>query len=234
MPRFRLVVTDVDGTLTESRAGFRIHLRAIEAVRAAEDSGVTVSLSSGNSLPVMIGLTRYLGAAGPVIAENGCLVYWRGAVHRLCRGRPPAELIEEIRAAGLEYSWQNRYRDHDIAFPVPPGRDPTACYRRVAEIVEKHGWEGKVLNSGYAIHIQPPGGGKGAALRLAARLLGVDTGMVLAVGDSQNDVEMLRAAGAAAVPRDADVEAAAVASYIASKPAGLGFAEIIEKLVLPG
>ena len=234
MPNIRLVVSDVDGTITETRTGFRVHIQALQAIRDAEESGVPIAFSSGNSLPVILGLARYLGATGPVIAENGCIVYWHNRIHRLCKGRPPEDLVEKIKAAGIPYSWQNRYRDHDIAFPVPPGENPTHYYRMIADIVERHRWNGRILNSGYAIHLQPPGGGKGKALRYAASLLGIPPSQVLAIGDSHNDIEMLQAAGSSAVPRDANPEALAIASYIASKPAGQGFAEIIRKLVLVG
>jgi hydroxymethylpyrimidine pyrophosphatase-like HAD family hydrolase len=63
-------------------------------------------------------------------------------------------------------------------------------------------------------------------------MLGLKRSEVLAIGDSKNDIEMLVAAGSSAVPSNADEEAKMVASYVASKPSGEGFMEIIREIVL--
>ncbi|MCE4606833.1 MAG: phosphoglycolate phosphatase [Desulfurococcales archaeon] len=228
----KLVVSDVDGTITVGRTEFPLDCGALEAVREAGRRGVIIALSSGNSLPVIMGLSRYTGAMGPVIAENGCIIYYKGNIVRLCKGRPPDWVLGKMRELGLEGSWQNRYRDHDIAFPVPLDESGERYYRMARKIVEESGWDGRVLYSGFAVHLQPPGGGKGKALVTLTRMLGLKRSQVLAIGDSKNDIEMLVAAGSSAVPSNADEEAKAVASYIASKPSGEGFKEIIGELVL--
>ncbi len=232
MPSIRLIVTDVDGTLTVSRDEFLLDCTALEAISRARDKGAVVALSSGNSLPVVMGLSRYTGARGPVIAENGCIIYVSGRVIHLCKGRPPEYVLDKLRELGLRDSWQNRYRDNDIAFPVPLNEEGPRLYRRAVKAVEETGWDGRILFSGFAIHLQPGGGGKGKALLELARILGVRRSEALAVGDSKNDIEMLIAAGYSAVPSNADEEAKAVASYVARNPSGKGFSEIVEKLVL--
>ena len=228
----KLIVSDVDGTITVDRTEFPLDCRALEAIREARERGVIIALSSGNSLPVIMGLSRYTGALGPVIAENGCIIYHQGNIVRLCKGRPPDWILEKMRELSLEGSWQNRYRDHDIAFPVPLDGSGEKYYKMARKIVEESGWDGRILYSGFAIHLQPPGGGKGKALVMLARMLGLRRSQVLAIGDSKNDIEMLVAAGSSAVPSNADEEAKAVASYVASKPSGEGFKEIIEALIL--
>jgi hydroxymethylpyrimidine pyrophosphatase-like HAD family hydrolase len=153
----KLVVSDVDGTITVGRTEFLLDCRALQAIKEARDYGVIIALSSGNSLPVIMGLSRYTGAMGPVIAENGCIIYHNGNVVRLCKGRPPEWILERIRELGLRESWQNRYRDHDIAFPVPLDGSGEKYYKLALRVVEKSGWDGRILYSGFAIHLQPPG-----------------------------------------------------------------------------
>lgn len=223
----KLVATDVDGTLTLRRGVLLVSLEAIEAIRELEASGVRVSLVSGNSLPITAGLARYFGATGPSVAENGCVVFYEGKTVHLCKGRPPDELRRELLEAGFRESWQNAYRHHDLAFYPPPGYDRGMLSR----IIEKYGMI--LYDSGYAVHIQPPGGGKDAGVEAAAKLLNVSLQETLAVGDGLNDLPMLEVAGHSACPVDADPEVKRVVDYVASKPGGRGFAEIAS-LVLEG
>jgi hydroxymethylpyrimidine pyrophosphatase-like HAD family hydrolase len=46
-------------------------------------SGYHVMLATGNVLPVAFGLSAFLGIKGPVIAENGGLVYYKEKVYKL-------------------------------------------------------------------------------------------------------------------------------------------------------
>ena len=74
--KIKLLATDIDGTLTIDRSSEFIPIEAMEFMRRLEDYGVLVSLVSANALPIIVGLRRYLGLRGPVIAENGaCLLY---------------------------------------------------------------------------------------------------------------------------------------------------------------
>lgn len=223
--RVMMVATDVDGTLTIRRGELLLSIEAIEAIRELEEHNIMVSLVSGNSLPITVGLARYIGARGPVIAENGCVVFYNGETTHVCKGRPPDRLVVELREAGFRESWQNKYRHHDIAFYPPEGYDK----ERLIVIVEKYGM--MLYDSGYAIHVQPRGGGKGEGLKVAAGIVGVDVNDVLAVGDGLNDIPLLKTAGFSACPYDAHPLVKRIVDYVASKPGGQGFAETV-KLVL--
>jgi len=222
--KVRMVAADIDGTLTRRRGDLLLSVEAVEAVRMLEARGIRVSLVSGNSLPITAGLARYLGAAGPSVGENGCVVFWRGEIIHVCRGRPPRELVEELLEMGFAESWQNQFRFHDLAFRAP---DPSLI-ERALEVVRRYGYV--AYSSGYALHVQPPGGGKGEGVRVAARLLGVPLEEVAAVGDGENDIPMLEIAGFSACPGDADPRVKEVVDYVASRPGGEGFAEIARLL----
>lgn len=215
----RLVATDVDGTLTRRRGDLLLEVAAVEAIRMLESQGIAVSLASGNSLPVTAGVARYVGASGPVIGENGCVVLHEGVIHHVCRGRPGEDLVSLLEGMGLKDSWQNKFRFHDLSFHGPP-----ELLEEAARAVEERGYSAYL--SGYALHVQPRGGGKGEGLRFAARLLGLGLGEVLAVGDGGNDIPMLTIAGYSAAPSDADEEVRRIVDYVASRPGGRGFSEI--------
>lgn len=221
----RLVAVDIDGTLTRWRGDLLLSLEAIEAVRRLEDNGIMVSLVSGNSLPVTAGVSRYMGASGPVIGENGCLILYRGRLVHVCRGRPPNSLVKLVTSLGLEGSWQNEFRFHDYSFHA----SDESLLSEAARIVAEHGFS--VYLSGYALHIQPPGGGKGVGLATAVKLAGISLDDVVAVGDGMNDIPMLRIAGYSACPSDADEEVKSIVDYVASRPGGLGFKEIVDRIL---
>jgi len=179
---FRAIAADIDGTLTLRRGDVRLSVNAIKGIREAERAGVKVILVSGNSLPVTLGLRTYLGASGPAVAENGCLVFHEGQVIHVCEGRVPQELVDEAKSLGLIESWQNPYRVHDVAFYVPRGL--RSLDRVIAELRESASRRGlSVLWSGYAVHINT-GRGKAVGVAKAIELLGLSPEEVAALTSS--------------------------------------------------
>jgi hydroxymethylpyrimidine pyrophosphatase-like HAD family hydrolase len=78
--RIKIVVTDVDGTLTENPDTYKISLEAIYIIRSLELNGIKTILASGNTIPMIIGLARYIGASGGVVGENGGAIFYRDRV----------------------------------------------------------------------------------------------------------------------------------------------------------
>ncbi len=228
--KVKAAALDVDGTLTVERGNTLLDCSGVTAVRLLESHGVRVSLISGNSVPVVTGLSLYLGATGPALGENGCVAYYRGSIYHFCEGKPPRELVEAVKSLGFEESWQNRFRFHEVALiPRVRGREALSLVEKASAIISEWGY--RAVWSGYALHVQPPGGGKGTGLRGAARLLGVSEREFLAVGDGENDVPMLAAAGVSGAPADASEEAKRVASIVASRPGARGTLEIVARVL---
>ncbi|MBM7853649.1 Cof subfamily protein (haloacid dehalogenase superfamily) [Desulfohalotomaculum tongense] len=73
---------------------------------------------------------------------------------------------------------------------------------------------------------------KGDALAMLAEHFGVQRHQVMAIGDGDNDVEMLRYAGMGVVVGNAREEIKALAGYVAPSNDEDGVAEALEKLVL--
>ncbi len=232
MNKIKIVISDVDGTLTRRRGDLLLSLEAIEAVRMLEERGIMVALATGNSVPVAAGLARYLGASGPIIAENGCTLFDRSSwkIVHVCEGKPPEDIIKDLTSLGLKPSWQNPYRYHDIAF-LDPRRDPN-LRPRVERAVSKYG-EYAVIVTGYAYHIAPKGASKAKGAEAALKMVGAVREEAVAVGDGENDIPLFDVVGFSATPSDADPIAKERAHYVASSPGGRGFAEIA-KLILEG
>ena len=72
--RPKLVAVDIDGTLTD--ANKRLHVGAVEALRALEAAGIPVVICTGNTRPIAYGLWRFIGLSGPLVCENGGVLWY--------------------------------------------------------------------------------------------------------------------------------------------------------------
>jgi len=220
----KAVLTDIDGTLTDPSR--RISTQAIETIRELTDQGIPVILASGNTACFMDAIARMIGTDGTFIAENGG-VYRIGRTGQLRIRGDQDECWEafslvntHFREKGIALElFSPTYRFADVAF----GR--TVSSDEVREVLA--GSRVRVIDTGYAIHLQSPGISKGTALTGLAGELGIPLSEFLAVGDSVNDIDMIRTAGTGAVVANAHPDAKARAAYVAEKEYGAGFVEII-------
>ena len=84
------------------------------------------------------------------------------------------------------------------------------------------------------VEMSPEGVNKGAALLRLARHFGIERDEVMAFGDGQNDVEMLKAAGTGVCMENGCPEAKAVADRIAPSNLEDGVAQVIEEYLDKG
>ena len=88
-------------------------------------------------------------------------------------------------------------------------------------------------SSGRYLEFNAPGVDKGAGLAHLAAHLGVDMAQTVAIGDSSNDIPMLRAAGLGVAVANASPETRAAADYVCEATNDEGaVAEVIERFVL--
>lgn len=221
----RVLVVDLDGTLTLSRTTYELSVEALAALRRVRDAGVRVVLATANGLDFALTVARYLGIRD-VIAESGCLVYLDGSTYELCSG-DMSEVDRLVLSTGVvEPSWQNRCRRFDLAYR------PLA--ENAVEVLRGVVGEGYVVeSSGYAIHVRPAGVDKGSAVLWLCGKLGVPCHQVAAVGDSDVDVGMLSVAWGIAVG-NASPAAKRAARLVVERPSGLGFVEAVDVILSGG
>lgn len=82
------------------------------------------------------------------------------------------------------------------------------------------------------IEVLPPGASKGRALVALLRTMGVSPEHVLAIGDGENDTDMLRAAGIGVAVGNADARLKAVADHVVASNDEDGVAEAVRRFVL--
>lgn len=232
--KIRMLVADLDGTITEDRGSYRVPLEAVEAARRLQETGVLLGLVSANAVPVLAGVARYLDIRGPVIGETGCMAYYREELIHLCResAREAAELVEKEFRGQLRPSWQNVYRHHDFAFRIVLGAEPQSLVARIRERLVEAGFESiHVGYSGFAIHLTPLGRGKAYGFREACRLAGINPSETAAIGDSDMDAPMLVLSGLPIAVSNADPGLRRVARIVTRRPSGYGFAEAVDLIL---
>ncbi|WP_292517101.1 phosphoglycolate phosphatase [Methanoculleus sp.] len=224
----KALVTDVDGTITDRRR--RINTAAVEAIRTLVDSGIEVVLASGNTVCFMDGLSKMVGTDGTIIGENG-------GVHRRTFGgtlqvsgdrTACLSAFEELKGYFAEKGtdlelFGAQYRFADVAFAR--NIDPDEAR---AVIRDRH-LPVRVLDTGFAIHLQALGVNKGTALRELAGDMGIRPAEMMAIGDSENDIEMLETAGIGVAVRNAPASTQSAADWVSGGMYGDGFVEAVKK-----
>ena len=187
--KIKAVAIDIDGTLTDNKR--RLHLGAVARLREIEALGVPVILATGNVLCLTEYSSVLLGTSGCLIAENGGIIK---NVHNN-EGIYLAD-IEKVREA-FEYLSKklqvrkvskSELRKTEIAiyrdFSVEKIRDILKDFKDI-----------EVVDTKFAIHIKNKKVNKGLALKKIAEIMGISLEEIVAIGDSENDKEMLEMAG---------------------------------------
>ena len=180
MPYFTVLALDLDGTLTVDD---RPSAEALDAVRAARASGVTVLLATGRIQAELEadhpGLADCFDA---LVLENGAVVATAGRV------RPVAPPLDAALAEVLSRR-QIPFRRGRVLLAV----DGTWA-GAVVEAVSELGLDHQVVHNRAAAMVLPAGVTKGTGLVAALADLHLSARNAIAVGDAENDLALLDAA----------------------------------------
>jgi phosphoglycolate phosphatase len=196
----------------------------LEAIRESEEKGIPVIIVTGNILCSTRTISILLGTSGGLVAENGGVI-------KSSKGK---YLLGDIKKC------QEAYEFLKTRYPV---RKVEYSDQRVSEIALERDVDVEILkkslkninvrlyDSGFAIHITDPSVNKGSSLIRLARDMGVKPQEIMAVGDSENDLEFLEVAGVKVAVANADQELKSLADYVSQKPYGDGVKEAIERFI---
>ena len=218
---------DIDGTMTYRDR--KLDVAAVDAVRRAEAAGLPVVLATGNVICFAEAAAVLLGTSGPIIAEDGGIVFDRmsGREHvlgdRVEAERGLAALrrtfgdLKQTRSSGMRLTGLTLER--------------TITAEQAMDVFSREGLRLIAVDSGFAIHIKDPEVNKGNALRKVASLLKISTAEIAAVGDALNDIEMLEVAGVSFAVANSDELVKRACTHVTSEPYGRGVAEAVEKVL---
>ena len=112
--------------------------------------------------------------------------------------------------------------------------DHDRIHKCAKRIHDKFG--GKVtsaLSQPYYLDVTHPSANKGAVVDYLAKELGIPASEIATIGDSENDVSMFKKGGYAIAMGNADEETQAAADDVTADCDSEGFAEAVEKFILP-
>jgi hypothetical protein len=220
----KAVALDVDGTLTDAKR--RVNLKAVEKLRAVERRGIRVIIASGNVLPIASAYAGFIGASGPVVAENGGIVYYNREIKLLASRAEADEAFEYLKQhLPVQKIVSDRWRETEVAI------QPNVELAEVKRLVENKYKNLKVGSTGFAIHINEINMDKFVALKIACEMLGIGVAEVLAIGDYANDLEMVKGCGIGVAVANASQELKAVADYVTTHANGAGVVEALERFL---
>jgi Cof subfamily protein (haloacid dehalogenase superfamily) len=216
----RLVASDVDGTLLDHH-GTLPSARA-EAVRRLTSAGIPLVLATGKLWTSVRPLVDDLGLPGPHVACNGSVVF-DGEGRLLGRTLLDAAVADEVttvlRSLGIVHGvyledgtivTDRVDPAHDVLpllgepLPVVGTRDGRGVIKVLAILPpEAEGDLRDVAHDAARVQRTGPrflewnaiGADKATGLTTVTRILGVDLSEVMAIGDAENDIPMLRLAG---------------------------------------
>ena len=219
----KAVALDVDGTITDkSRRGC---ISAIETIYKVETMGIPIIIATGNILCFTKALSIFLATSGGLVVENGGVIESRGSREVLGNFAKCQNAYNHLKSElPVEKVQNSNLRISEIAITR---KFPVDAIKKVLE-----GFDVEVYDSKFAIHITDPSVNKGSSVIKVAADIGVNPRGILAVDDSENDIEFLSAAGVKVAVSNANPELKEIADYITSKPHGDGVREAVERYIL--
>lgn len=216
--RLQVLASDYDDTL--ARRG-QVDEIALDRIRAARKAGVTVVLVTGRRMSELLEVFAELNEVDFVVAENGGYAY----SPKEGRGWPLARaldqtLVDHLRARGVD----PLYVGETIVSTVDPWLDV------VLEVIAEHPAGYSLIRNRESLMLLPHGIDKGFGLTAALTALGVPAEASVAVGDAENDITLLEAAGRGIAVGDAVVQLKEQADLVTGAPGPQGVVELVDLL----
>ena len=186
--RLLTLALDYDGTIATSD---RLEPRMREAIAAARRRGITVLIATGRILAELRNAAGELHFVDGVVAENGAVLHLPESGHTVILAPPvPPAFVAELERVGVTFRVGESLVDAAAA-------DAPA----ILEIIRRLELPLVLIFNKGRVMTLPQGVSKGTGLHAALDTLRLSARSTLAIGDAENDHELLRLAEiGAAVP----------------------------------
>jgi phosphoglycolate phosphatase (TIGR01487 family) len=216
--RYQAIASDYDGTL--ARDG-RVNRDTLAGLEQARESGRKLILVTGRELPSLRDVFSSLHLFDWIVAENGALLHRpaTGEERLLC---PVAsrELVANLRKQGV---------------PLSVGKCIVATVRphdgAVLLAIRELNLSLQIIFNKEAVMILPRGINKSTGLDAALTELGLACESVVAIGDAENDHELLSFCGCSVAVANAIPTLKQRADLVTGGSYGAGVMEVINRLI---
>lgn len=219
----KAIAVDIDGTITDQNR--KICVNAINAIRKAEDNGYPIILVTGNVLCAAKMVAVMVGTSGGIVSENGGFI----------QTRKKNSILGNINKCKPAYNFlKSKYPVEKTEFSNIRLSEIAIVRNINVNIVKEtvKDFDVEVYDTKFAIHLTDPEVNKGKSLEIVAKDMGINPDEIMAIGDSENDLEFLEVAGFKVAVANADKELKENTDYVTKKSYGDGAAEAIEKFIL--
>ncbi len=215
---FILLATDYDGTLAHDGDVDDSTLSALNRLRA---SGRKLVLVTGRHLPDLCKVFPHLDLFERVVVENGGVLYSpHSREEKLLCDPPNQRLLDLLKKKNVPFSAGRTivatWRPHDAA---------------ILAAIRDLGLDLQVIFNKESVMVLPSGVNKRTGLQVALDELGISAHNVVAVGDAENDLPMLRMSACGVAVANALPSVKEEADIVLEKPRGAGVIDLIDSLV---
>jgi HAD superfamily hydrolase (TIGR01484 family) len=244
MPDWKLIALDMDGTSLD--LGLDISEENRHWMRRAMAAGIQVTFATGRHIKGPVSrFMRELGMTAPVVTLNGGEV-WTADGQLLDRHPHDPEDIKFLHQLAESFGvhhWATTSEGVVSDEPLPPRvadyvwlkfgfyADDLQAVRRIWGILEERDRFELSNSDPHNIEVNPKGVTKAAGLEVVCRHLGIKPSQVVVMGDSLNDVAMIRWAGLGIAMGNAQSEVKRVADWVTDTCQAHGVARAIERLL---
>lgn len=243
MPQIKLIAIDMDGTLLDENHEVSEENRM--AIREAEEKGIKVVLSTGRAIRTVKDYAVSLELSSYLVTVNGSEIWG-----------PDGELVERnpVSTPLMKWMW-DMSRNHKTNFWAISSTGN--WHNEMPEDFEEHVWlkfgfdveddevrefilkelharnQFEISNSSLKnIEVNAIGINKARGLTRVCELLGISMANVMAVGDSLNDIAMIKEAGKGIAMGNAQDAVKEAADWVTATNLESGVAKAIQKWAL--
>ncbi len=249
--KYKAIVSDIDGTLTQAVANSLPSAKVISAIHQVMSSGIDFSLATGRPYELMSHLFQHLGKIGPSICDNGAVIV----------DSQSGLVLWEANLPKSHANWLINLTKHfklvrlscDTGIIEKPNATPKNCkIRKVSvhdismteadQLIQKVNQEFKDITSikaaSYAsqdlidVYFSDNDATKQHGVFKLAEILNISTEEIVGIGDGYNDFPLLMACGLKVAMGNAVPELKAIADFIVPSVDEDGLAVMIEKYFL--
>ncbi|OPH60369.1 phosphoglycolate phosphatase [Paenibacillus ferrarius] len=244
MGTYKLIALDMDGTLLNEDK--KISAENREAIEQATALGKIVIMSTGRGAISAMPYIEELGLTTPLVVVNGSEV-WESPSKLHKRTLLSAQTVRNLHKLAQEHDcWWWAYSVNGVFNRESEQLDLEEQewlkfgyftenqdkLQRIRTIVE--GWGILEITNSHPsnIELNPLGISKASGLEMVCQLLGIQMSEVIAMGDSENDIAMIREAGLGVAMGNAQDEVKRIADITTLTNEEHGVAEVIRTYLL--